>query len=475
MASQIDKLLKIADEPVDGASVAFVRISFAAVMIFWLTMHIVLDKITTNYYEPSFLFPYTGFDWVQVWPGRGLHLHFLIVLVAACGMLFGVFYRFSSIVFAIGFCYIFLLDKATYQNHYYFVCLLSILFVVCPTYRGLGFDTLRLKTRQTIPRWSLWLFQFQIGLVYFFGGIAKINWDWICGYPMVQVLETKQNHLLIGPFCTQDWFVTAFVWSGMLFDLFIVGLLLYRRTRVLGFCMCLAFHLLNASLFRIGIFPWLMIFLTTIYFSPDWPRRLLGFVFVPLKEKDVDHAPKPKFKPLLHGFLIVFVALQTLLPLRHLLVRENTNWTERHHHFSWHMKLRGKNSAIRFYTIDEDTQKWARFDLKPHLKLHQLFRMSRDPFMIRDFALFIDEFYRAKGIENVTVRAFALSSLNGRTPQLMIDPQVDLTQAELPDGWIMPLEAPIGGEFNVPIGEWEQVVMKDPIMEEYINKHNQLN
>ena len=95
--------------------------------------------------------------------------------------------------------------------------------------------------------------------------------------------------------------------------------------------------------------------------------------------------------------------------------------------------------------------------------------------MIRDFALFIDEFYRAKGIENVTVRAFALSSLNGRTPQLMIDPQVDLTQAELPDGWIMPLEAPIGGEFNVPIGEWEQVVMKDPIMEEYINKHNQLN
>ena len=222
-------------EPVDGSSVAFIRVAFAATMVFWLTMHLVLDKITANYYEPSFLFPYFGFDWLQPWPGRGLHLHFVITLIASLGMLMGVFYRFSSIVFAIGFIYIAMLDKATYQNHYYFICLLAILFAITPGRSGIQ---LRCLSSQFATDDSavgrLWLFQFQIGLVYFFGGVAKINADWLHGFPMQQVLASKQDHLIIGPFCQEQWFVYAFVWGGMLFDLLIVPLLLYSRTRPLG-------------------------------------------------------------------------------------------------------------------------------------------------------------------------------------------------------------------------------------------------
>ncbi len=248
-------------------------------MVYWLTMHIVLDKITANYYQPSFLFPYFGFDWLQPWPGRGLHLHFVITLIASLGMLFGVFYRFSSIVFAIGFIYIAMLDKATYQNHYYLFCLLAILFAVCPADRAFSFDAHRLKRSDMIPRWVLWIFQFQIGLVYFFGGVAKINADWLHGFPMREVLASEQDHLIIGPFCQQPWFVFAFVWGGMLFDLFIVPLLMYSRTRPWAYLMTLGFHLMNASLFQIGVFPWAMIFLTTIFFLPDWPRRWLPSFF----------------------------------------------------------------------------------------------------------------------------------------------------------------------------------------------------
>ena len=462
-------------EPIDGASVAFIRISFAAVMVYWLAMHLVLDKITYNYYEPSFLFPYAGFEWIQPWEGRGLHLHFLVVMVAALGMLFGVFYRFCSVIFALGFTYIFLLDKATYQNHYYFICLLAVLFVVCPAERGLSFDSIRKKLPHTIPRWVLLLFQFQIGATYFFGGIAKINIDWLSGFPMRQVLAEKHEHFLIGSFCGEEWFVMFFVWSGMLFDLFIVPMLLWKRTRILGYCFALTFHLLNASLFRIGIFPWAMIFLTTIYFAPDWPRKLLGWVFGPALESE---QTEPKRVSILsrfqYGFVCLFVALQILIPLRHYAFSENTSWTERNHHFAWHMKLRAKNSVVRFYAFDPRSGKHELFKLQDHLKIHQLMRMSRDPWMIRDFAKFIKQRYAENGFENIAVRVFTLSSLNGRKPQLLINPEVDLTQEELPEDWIMPLEETIGGDFDEPFTKWEGIVMRDPYFKAYMvkNKNN---
>ena len=378
-------------EPVDGTSVAFIRVAFAATMVYWLTMHLVLDKIADNYYEPSFLFPYFGFDWLQPWPGRGLHLHFVVTLIAALGMMMGVFYRFSSVLFAIGFTYIAMLDKATYQNHYYFICLLAILFAITPADRACSFDVYRRKLTATIPRWVVWLFQFQIGLVYFFGGVAKISADWLHGFPMQQVLASKQDHLIIGPFCQELWFVYAFVWTGMLFDLLIVPLLIHSRTRPYAFLSALAFHLINATLFRIGVFPWVMILLTTIFFAPDWPRRMLPSFFKSESEIVLPTVTKVRGRgtAVLSGFLIAFVTLQILLPLRHYAFAENTSWTERNHHFSWHMKLRGKTSAIRFYAIDRKTGNWAIYDLKPHLKLHQLKRMGRDPFMIRDFARFI--------------------------------------------------------------------------------------
>ena len=68
-------------------------------------------------------------------------------------------------------------------------------------------------------------------------------------------------------------------------------------------------------------------------------------------------------------------------------------------------------------------------------------------------------------------------SLNGRKPQLLIDPKVDLT-ADLPSDWIVPLEAPVGGNFYEPLDRWERVVMSDPILAEiaaeqkYLSKTN---
>src|SRR5436190_7133025 len=63
---------------------------------------------------------------------------------------------------------------------------------------------------------------------------------------------------------------------SLIFDLLVVPFLLNRKTRLPAFIIAIVFHLINAKIFEIGIFPWLMIALTTIYFSPDWFRRSIN-------------------------------------------------------------------------------------------------------------------------------------------------------------------------------------------------------
>jgi vitamin K-dependent gamma-carboxylase len=53
---------------------------------------------------------------------------------------------------------------------------------------------------------------------------------------------------------------------------------------------------------------------------------------------------------------------------------------------------------------------------------------------------------RREGYDNVEVRAHVMASLNGRKPQLLIDPTIDLAKeriSALPTHWIMPLTEPL--------------------------------
>ena len=73
--------------------------------------------------------------------------------------------------------------------------------------------------------------------------------------------------------------------------------------------------------------------------------------------------------------------------------------------------------------------------------------MITKPDLILQFAHYRAEMKRREGYENVEVRARAMVSLNGREPQLLIDPNVDLAKEEaglLPTRWILPLTTPLG-------------------------------
>ena len=112
--------------------------------------------------------------------------------------------------------------------------------------------------------------------MYFFGGIAKLNSDWLAGEPMRMWLAQRSNFWLIGQFFTEEWAVYLFSYGGLLLDLFIVPLLLYSRTRALAFGLVVGFHTMNTLLFHIGIFPILALAATTLFFAPDWPLKIMG-------------------------------------------------------------------------------------------------------------------------------------------------------------------------------------------------------
>src|SRR5438270_9047380 len=115
-----------------------------------------------------------------------------------------------------------------------------------------------------------------MGVVYFYGGIAKMNLDWFRGEPMRWLMAQHRDFLIIGRFFTQEWAVYLMSYSSLLFDLCIVPCLLWRRTRLAAFIAAVLFHLINARFFAIDIFPWLAIAATSLFLSPDWPRRVVS-------------------------------------------------------------------------------------------------------------------------------------------------------------------------------------------------------
>lgn len=458
-----DRLSSAMFTAVDAAFLAWFRFIFGIVMCVYSVRMLATGAVTQLYVQPPFHFHYTGFEWVHPLPGMGMPAIFCLLGLAALFVALGILYRAAAIGFAIAFTYVFLIDRTYYQNHYYLVCLLSWMLVLLPAHCTLSLDALleRRVASATVPAWMLWLVRFHIGLPYLMGGIAKLDGDWLLGQPMRMTLSSRTWLPFIGPYMSTDVMVNVFVWGGLLFDLLIVPALLWKRTRLIAFAFALMFHLTNATMFTIGIFPWLMVGATLVFFSPEWPRKTLfrRKVAVTPAVSSSDWSTLPVQRKRLLLLLTVYMTFHLLWPLRYLTMGRNPSWTERGHFFAWHMLLRGKKSGLRMYIIDKESGKWSVSDLRQYLRVHQMPKLGRDPENMRQLAGHIAQDVKRKSGRDVEVRVFALVSLNGRKPELMIDPTVDLAAepatCSVPD-WILPQTEPLlRDHWNVPLLHWE--------------------
>lgn len=447
--------------PVDIAFLIYFRVAFGGIMLWEIYRFLTRNWISRYYVEPVVHFTYYGFSWIKPWPGQGMYIHFYVLGVAAFCIIIGFCYRIAAAVFFVGFTYVFLLEQARYLNHFYLICLISFLLIFLPANRAVSVDALlRPKIRSdTVPAWALWWLRAQVGIAYFFGGIAKLNRDWLVGGEPMRIWLSPFSKLpVFGPIVQNEWVVYGFVYGGLCLDLFIVPLLLWRRTRPFAFVAAILFNLMNAIIFNIGIFPWFMLAASLIFFPPDLLRRFVQAIKSsghsglddepeavqpsPASTKtEVDLPLTPVQKRTL-VLLAAYLAIHIVMPLRHYIYPGNVSWTEEGHNFSWHMKLRTKGGNATFTVVHPQSGQTWTVDPAQYLPPWQLRKMTTKPDLIVQFAHHLAKEKKGQGYDNVAVKARVMVSLNGRQQQLMIDPEMDLTKVKvslLHAPWVLPL------------------------------------
>ncbi len=265
-------------EPVDAISLVFLRVSFGVIMLVEVWRFWDHGWIERYYIRPDFFFKYYGFAWVHPWPGDGMYWHFVLLAVLALMITVGAFYRLASVLFFFAFSYVFLLDQARYLNHFYLVILVAFLMMLVPASRAYSLDALlpfgAHRRDRRVPSWSIWLFRLQFEVVYIYAGLVKINPDWLRLEPLGMWLARRDDAPLIGHLLTEDWVVAIAAYGVIILHIVGAPLLLFRRTRIYVTAVYFAFHLANHFMFQIGIFPWLTMAGTMMFFDPNWPRQL---------------------------------------------------------------------------------------------------------------------------------------------------------------------------------------------------------
>ena len=413
---------------------------------FWTNGH-----IQNNWIAPRFHFTYIFFDWVQLPPGNSIYLIWTLMAIAAFCVAIGFYYRVNIVICFLIWTYGFLLESTCFNNHYYFTCILLFIAFFLPLERSFSLDARRnpeIKQDECFS-YNLWLIRIMVSIPYAFGGIIKINTDWFAGEPIRTWLHKTNNFPFLQDIYTQEWFVYFVIYSGVLFDLLIVPFLLTKKTRPYAFITATIFHLSNSLVFHIGIFPWLMICLTLLYFDPDTIKAFFSSKRKKAKKKNKDEKKQElmidnKRKKLITVLFFSFFTLQILLPLRTFLYPGNPAWTLETTEFSWRMKHSDIYSETFFLVYDPNSKNLWDIDDEEFLEPRQKHKMRASPRLMLRYAKFIKEYLIERGYpKNIQIKVDSKCSLNSRSLQRKVDPEIDLASETLKLGhydWILPLE-----------------------------------
>jgi len=482
-------------EPVHPGSLVALRVIFGLLGFVGAMRFFAYGWIERFYTEPAFHFTYWGFDWVRPLPEPWTTALFVVIAVSALCIAVGAFYRAATIVFVSAFTYVELIDVATYLNHYYLVSVVGVLLCVMPLHRAASVDAwLRPSLRdRPLRRWMIWLLRFQVGIVYVNAALAKAGPDWLWhAQPLNIWLAARPDLPVIGELFGSwvgTWEFALFMsWAGFLYDLLIVPALLWRRTRPFAYVAVIGFHTMTGLLFDIGMFPFIMIGLTTIFFGARWPVALANALTRGSAEGGEgsrhDRTPSPASRPdatpaapcadravqthgdgstgarprrmsaLAVGAIVAWCGFHVAMPLRTHLYDGDVLWHEQGMRWSWRVMVREKNGAVTFRVRPRGAER-DRWHVSPsdYLTAHQEREMAGQPDLILQLAHHIGDEFRSRLGRDVEVRVDAIVSLNGRAPRDMIDPEVDLMTID--DGlteadWILdgPDEPPIRLDFS---------------------------
>lgn len=441
-----------------ASTLAFFRLAFGLMMLFSIIRFVSYGWVDKFYIQPKFHFTYYGFDWVKPL-GNFTYLLFIICGLAAFLVAIGYKYKLSIVVFFLSFTYIELMDKTTYLNHYYFISIVSFILIFLPANATFSVDAYKNEKFRfkKVPKWTIDILKLTLAIVYFYAGLAKLNSDWLFeAMPLKIWLPNQSNIPLIGNFLHETCVQYSFCWIGALYDLAIPFLLFNRKTRKFAFVLVVVFHILTKVLFPIGVFPYVMIISSLIFFDASFHNKVLNFITKIFKFKTTIFNTSEKkiinFSTRLNAFKISFLALfmafQLMFPFRYLLYPDELFWTEEGFRFSWRVMLMEKAGYTQFYITDSNTNKKIFVDNSKFLTPFQEKQMSFQPDFILQYAHFLHDYYQKTGYNDPKVTVDSYVALNGRLSKRYIDPKVDLAkeyESFQHKTWILPFNDEIKG------------------------------
>ncbi len=440
-----------------AATLAFYRLAFGLMMLLSLIRFASYGWIKKFYTTPEFHFTYYGFEWVKP-IGNYTYVLFLICGIAALLVAIGYKYKWAILTFFLSFTYIELMDKTTYLNHYYFITLISFILLFLPANCYFSIDAYKNEKLlfEKVPAWNIDILKLLLALVYFYAGLAKLNSDWLIeAMPLKIWLPNNSNLPLIGSLLNENWVHYAFSWTGAIYDLGIVFLLLYKRTRLFGFILVVVFHILTKILFPIGVFPYVMIISTLIFFDASFHKKVLNFIarifsssiilFENGKEKVQNFNTTYQIKI---AFISCFAAFQLLFPFRYLYYPNELFWTEEGYRFSWRVMLMEKAGYATFTVKDAITHEEIRINNSHFLTAFQEKQMAFQPDFILEYAHHLHNYYQQQGVNDPEVYVESYVALNGRLSQKYIDSKINLAKEHESfkhKTWILPFNDEIKG------------------------------
>lgn len=420
------------------------RFLFGLIMFFSASRFYLNGWVNQMYIDPQFYFSFLPF----IKPLSPNLTYFLFALMAfsALSIAFGFLYRFTTITYFSIFTYFELLDKTNYLNHYYFVSIAAFILIFLPAGKAMSLDNFLFKRKNYthIPAYQIDILKVMLGAVYFFAGIAKLNSDWLLeALPLKIWLQAKYDYPIIGTLLIKPFTAYFFSWAGCIFDLSIFFFLLNKKTRVFAYLALVFFHTLTSILFPIGVFPFVMIGLTTIFFDSNTHQKIQNVLFKVNWDKQATLHYKPILNKVLIAFFAIFIFIQLLLPFRYLMYDGNLFWHEQGYRFSWRVMLIEKVGYASFYIKAENIEEVIAIDNAHFLNKTQIKMLNTQPDMMVQYAHFLKEKYLSYGYKNPKVYAEVYISLNGKGSRLYNDPSVDLSLEKnnlKQKTWILPYE-----------------------------------
>lgn len=283
--------------------------------------------------------------------------------------------RAACLTVLVGYGFVFLLEAQRYNNHYYLSIIIAAWLSLAPVSNNTtanGVD----RTHLTVPCWQLNALRWQIAMVYFFGGIAKLSDDWLSGATWYSLSRSSEHSSAANLIRTTSELLSTIgapdgwqsqrdaaqllSWGGAVFDLGVGPLLLAPSTPLvwIGVLAATVFHVSNLLSFTIGVFPITMLCTGLLYLGFPSPAmaaalRISGPPLSSLAAKaaikgdvgvslarvsrlrsDVDMRAKGRHKACrlsaCEGLATALAVLQLLLPLRSYLYGPpaQTLWTQ---------------------------------------------------------------------------------------------------------------------------------------------------